>query len=147
MNHPSQSNPSNARDGSMAVARYQRQVGSLIQLPVSSFRYPASPDDLYLGCGRPGDDDVVAVEEEGRHGGLVAAGALGGRQHLEDARLALAFVNVHVVDECGVASAEHRLVLSSIIAQFNSMQSYLIQSHSIQFQLIKTNQKNELDFI
>jgi len=67
----------------------------------------------YLGSGRPSDDDVVAVEEERRHGRLVAARAFGGGQHFEDGRVAVAFVDVHVVDESFVAVREHRLVLTS----------------------------------
>lgn len=65
----------------------------------------------YLRAGRPGDDHVVAIEKQWRHGWLVAAGALGGGKHLEHARISHALVYVHVVDERLTPCCEHGLIL------------------------------------
>jgi len=65
----------------------------------------------YLRSGCPGDYDVVAIEEQWRHGRLIASRSLGGGQHLKHARISHAFVDVHVMDERLAAGREHRFVL------------------------------------
>lgn len=67
----------------------------------------------YLRSGCPGDYDVVAIEEQWRHGRLIASWPLGGGQHLKHAGISHAFVDVHVMDERLAAGREHRFVLTN----------------------------------
>ena len=67
----------------------------------------------YLRAGGPGHDDIVAVEEQRRHGRLITSRTDGGGQCLEDTRIAVALVNVHVVDVRLMAGRKNRLVLQT----------------------------------